>query len=179
MSREIDPENMTQDDVEYVRQRPSLRREFLMQGFGDPLDPDYEGLAEKPEEDESEEGKARREAEEAAKEREEAETREREARQAEADAAAAAAAEGGAGPDDSNKDPDSPVEPDELPESKQWTKSMDKADLEKVVQARNEDYEDDEQIVVEGTGKDGKVTKADLVSALEQDDRELAGDTGE
>lgn len=38
MSREIDPENLTEDDLEYINQRPMLRQEFIMQGYGDPLE---------------------------------------------------------------------------------------------------------------------------------------------
>lgn len=33
MARDIDPENMSSDDVEYVKQRPWLVREFEMQGY--------------------------------------------------------------------------------------------------------------------------------------------------
>jgi hypothetical protein len=58
MSREIDPDNLSADDVEYVRVRPMLRQEFIMQGYGDPLDPEYPGLNFDAEgdEDEDEEG---------------------------------------------------------------------------------------------------------------------------
>lgn len=44
MSRNIDPNALTPTDVEYIRVRPNLRREFLLQGLGDPLEPDYPGL---------------------------------------------------------------------------------------------------------------------------------------
>jgi hypothetical protein len=44
MSRSIDPNALTPLDVEYIRVRPNLRREFLLQGLGDPLEPDYPGL---------------------------------------------------------------------------------------------------------------------------------------
>jgi hypothetical protein len=181
MSREIDPENMTADDVEYVRQRPFLRREFIMQGLGDPLDPDYPGLVggepqETDEERELREAQEKREQEE----RELAEAREREeqarvaAEEAEADAANAEADElrksEAAEAEAAAADAGDPAF-EQLEESKQWNPSMKKAALEAVIEARNADYDEDEKIVVEGEG-----TKADLVRALEQDDRELAGE---
>lgn len=44
MSKQVDPDNLSEDDVEYIRQRPTLRREFMLQGLGDPLSDDYPGL---------------------------------------------------------------------------------------------------------------------------------------
>jgi hypothetical protein len=44
------------------------------------------------------------------------------------------------------------------------------ADLQALVDDRNADRDDDDVITVEGTGKDGKVVKTDLVAALEADD---------
>lgn len=52
---------------------------------------------------------------------------------------------------------------------------MNVADLEAEVEARNDDREDDDFLVVEGTGKDGKVLKKDLVAVLEADDAASAG----
>ena len=54
MSKAIDPHYMSEDDVEYVRQRPNLRREFILQGFGDPLEEDYPGLISNQDVDEEE-----------------------------------------------------------------------------------------------------------------------------
>lgn len=42
MSREIDPYNISEDDKTYISQRPGLRQEFILQGFGDPLSDDYD-----------------------------------------------------------------------------------------------------------------------------------------
>lgn len=44
MSRQLDPEALDEQDVAYIKDRPMIRREFVMQGFGDPLDPEYPGL---------------------------------------------------------------------------------------------------------------------------------------
>lgn len=166
MSREIDPHNMTADDVIYVQQRPSLRREFIMQGFGDPLDPDYPGLVEKAEPSETDEAREAREAAEA--EVAEAEAKAREAQEAELAAQRNAATEGGSGPDDANHDGD--LDEDDLPENKRWNKSMSNAELEAVIEARNADYGDDEQIEPDSD------KKKDLIAALEQDDEELLGE---
>lgn len=54
MSKEIDPNDLSKDDVEYIRQRPNLRREFVLQGFGDPLESDYPGLNFSPDQEEEE-----------------------------------------------------------------------------------------------------------------------------
>lgn len=43
MSKEIDPSYLSEDDIVYISQRPSLRREFILQGLGDPLDENYPG----------------------------------------------------------------------------------------------------------------------------------------
>lgn len=109
MSRQLDPENLTEDDVEYVRVRPLLRQDFIRQGYGDPLDPEYPGLVSSDSED------------------------------------------------------------DEDEETSNYS-SMDKAELEAEVESRNEDRLDEDKIVVEGTGSGGKVTKKDLLAALEADD---------
>lgn len=47
-------------------------------------------------------------------------------------------------------------------------------ELQAEVDKRNADREDDDLIEVTGTGKDGRVLKADLVAALEADDAENA-----
>lgn len=152
MSREIDPNNMTADDVIYVQQRPTLRREFIMQGFGDPLDPNYPGLVEKPEQSETDAAREEREAAE-----KEAETAEAKARQAQEEELAAqrAAADG-------------PDEDEDEDDGKSWNESMTKAELKAVIAARNADYDEDEQIEPDGDNK------SDLIAALEQDDEELA-----
>lgn len=54
MSRQLDPSALDEQDVAYIRDRPFIQREFIMQGFGDPLSRDYDGLTfEYPEEDEA------------------------------------------------------------------------------------------------------------------------------
>lgn len=47
---------------------------------------------------------------------------------------------------------------------------LQKADLEREVERRNAGRVDDSLIVVEGTGRGGSVTKADLEAALQADD---------
>lgn len=42
MSREIDPMDLSERDIAYIKQRPMLRREFILQGYGDPLSEDYD-----------------------------------------------------------------------------------------------------------------------------------------
>lgn len=43
MSRDINPEALTKDDLLYIEARPNLRQEFILQGLGDPLEQDEEG----------------------------------------------------------------------------------------------------------------------------------------
>lgn len=38
MSRHIDPENLSYEDLLYIAQRPTLRAEFALQGLPDPLE---------------------------------------------------------------------------------------------------------------------------------------------
>lgn len=47
MSREIDPHYITPEDVEYLKQRDLLVKEFDLQGYGDPLSEDYPYLVDK------------------------------------------------------------------------------------------------------------------------------------
>lgn len=60
--------------------------------------------------------------------------------------------------------------PDSGPEVSAWNETMKKAQLQEVIDQRNENREEDQQIVPEGD------KKADLVAALEADD-ELANET--
>ena len=53
MSRQLDPEALDKDDVAYIKDRPFIRREFEMQGYGDPLSPDYPGLTFDPSDSDS------------------------------------------------------------------------------------------------------------------------------
>lgn len=62
--------------------------------------------------------------------------------------------------------PGTEEEDDEVLPYDEWSK----AELEAELDRRNEARDEDSQIVVEGTGKDGNVLKADLVLALEADD---------
>lgn len=153
MSRQIDPYRLDPDDLEYLKQRPLLVQEFVMQGFESPLivemvegpngkqisslvvNPAYPHLVD-------EEGNK-------------------------------------ISPDESEDEPDEPEdggdnEPTpwaltDLPEAQQWSEDDNKAELEKVVGQRNSFREDpDTHIVVGGTGK-----KADIVDALSKDDEYL------
>lgn len=184
MSRYIDPSNMSPEDVVYVMTRPTLLREFQMQGLGDPTVEDYEGhdfdwstyfdekgqLRPEPLETESEEARAAREAAEAQdaadkaalEAKQKADEERAEAERAEAERLAAEAAEAAAEGED------------ELPAEKQWNEDMTKAQLDAVIAARNADYDDDEQI-----GKPEKDNKQSRIDLLVQDDKELAGDEDE
>lgn len=44
MSKDIDPNYISPDDLLYIRDRENLRQEFILQGYGDPLDEKYPGL---------------------------------------------------------------------------------------------------------------------------------------
>lgn len=136
MSRQIDPENLSNDDKVYILHRPSLRREFILQGYGDPLEGFDPKAPEEPEEDDLSES-------------------------------VSGSVEG------STQQPSDTVEEEDDEEddpAKQWNTDMTNAELQAVIDARNADYEDDEKITPEGKNK------ADLIAALETDDRELAGD---
>lgn len=61
------------------------------------------------------------------------------------------------------------TDPGADPEANDWGSKSAK-DLQAEVDRRNDEREDDAAIVLNGTGKDGKVVKADLVAALEADD---------
>jgi hypothetical protein len=37
MSKQIDPTNLSDDDKEYIKQRPWIRDEMILQGYDDPL----------------------------------------------------------------------------------------------------------------------------------------------
>lgn len=37
MSKSLDPNDLSQDDIEYIKQRPWLREEMILQGYDDPL----------------------------------------------------------------------------------------------------------------------------------------------
>lgn len=185
MSREIDPHNMGPEDVEYVRQRPSLRQEFVMQGLGDPLSKDYPGrnedLFEDTDSDTQDAGATgpspqeadrlrqqeadaqeaeRRSAEEARLAREAAEEAEQKARELEDLPNGGRSEDGGSGATE---------EAFELTPEQRWTKDMNKAELLSVIEARNEDYEGDDKIDV-----GSKPTKTELINLLETDDEELA-----
>jgi hypothetical protein len=77
------------------------------------------------------------------------------------DAEVEAAAKANAPLDGEPSDDDGDVEPYE-----EWSV----IDLEKEVATRNADRAEDDKIVVDGTGSNGNVVKADLVKALENDD---------
>lgn len=175
MSKYIDPEAMSPEDVEYVRQRPSLLREFKLQEIGDPTVKGYEGhdfdwdtyydedgkLRPEPLDGESDEAREAREAREAQEASEKAAREAAEKAEADRIEAERLAAEQEA------------AQEEELPAEKQWNSDMTKKELDAVIAARNADYDDDEQIVV------AKDDKASRIAALEQDDKELAGDEDE
>jgi hypothetical protein len=175
MSKYIDPEHMSPEDVIYVRQRPTLLREFDLQGLGDPTKEGFEGHDFNWSTYFDENGNLREEALDEDNE--------------DPDEPSGYDVDGF--PDGFSKPkPDNwsdmsdeekrefvygsaTEEEDELPEEKRWNPDMTKAQLDAVIAARNADYDDDEQITI---AKDDKQSRID---ALQQDDAELAGDDDE
>lgn len=155
MSKYIDPENMSPEDVVYVQQRATLRREFELQGLGDPTVKGYEGHDFDWDSHFDENGKFRDEPIEPEPEPNEPNEPNEPADDGEADEA-----------DEDGEE--------ELPVEKQWSPDMTKAQLDAVIEARNADYDDDEKI-----GKPEKDNKQSRIDLLEQDDAELAGDEDE
>jgi hypothetical protein len=146
MSKNIDPDYMTEDDLAYVRDRPTLQQEFILQGYGDVLAQDadgnytYAGLVDKDGEYINGSGPNKDDSE------------------GEVD-------DGG----------DTNVQ-SSMPENEQWTDEMDKEALQAVIDARNENREPDGDfyINVNGTGSNGAVKKSDLSDALREDDTRVA-----
>lgn len=167
MSRQVDPNNLTADDVEYIRQRPGLRQEIIAQGFGDPLSENYEGLEDAKFRDPADIADVGALREQVVSLQGELQERDEEIgrltnRVSELEDAANQQQEKPSGDDNE--------EPVGLPESKQWDSGMTKSELRAVIDARNSDYEDDEKIEPSEDKKDA------LVAALTQDDKELAGE---
>lgn len=127
MARQIDPFAMTEADVAYVRVRPMLRREFIMQGLGDPLDPDYEYLVLGDEEPDEEEDESSSNPEGETPEEPDEET----------------------GDDDETEDDESEEESEESVDYDE----MSKKDLEALINKRNEGRDEGDLIKPEGRNK--------------------------
>lgn len=148
MSKNIDPMHVSVEDLPYIQDRPFLRREFVLQGYGDPLEQDEDGdytythLYDKND------------------------NRVNEGSDDEPD---------GADPTLEGEG-DSPNIQETLPEDQQWEDQMKKAELEDVIDARNEDRDPDGEwyINIVGSGSSGDVVKDDLLNALRNDDLRIA-----
>lgn len=64
---------------------------------------------------------------------------------------------------------------DDVPPYEEWEVPA----LQREIAERNADRDEDSQIVPDGTGKDGRLKKSDLVRALDADDEATSGDTNE
>jgi hypothetical protein len=150
MSKYVDPENLSPEDVEYIKQRPPLRQEFILNGFGDPLDPEYPGLNFDPSElddsDDSDDSEATSPASDGDTENpDDADTE-----------------------DDEDEEDEAP-DPIELSDEQKWDQSMSKSNLEQVVEARNSDRDPESDWYITPSGSN----KGDLVSALQADDSRI------
>lgn len=128
MSREIDPDNLTDDDVQYLVQRPFIRDEMVRQGYPDP----FENL--------------------------EVDEDPMEARVVSTETTT----EGTDGGDEAPDDYDS------------WKKAELLAEVEK----RNEERDEENKVVVNGTTKESLVyaLRADDQGAFEDDDNPVSGE---
>lgn len=146
MSKAIDPHYMSEDDVEYVRQRPNLRREFILQGLGDPLDEDYPGLISNQDVDEEESDGSGDDSNPDNPDN----------------------PDGDDGEEDEDEDEDK--EPITLDESEQWEPEMKNAELATVISRRNEGRDPESDWFIQPEGD----KKGQMIAALEADDQRIA-----
>lgn len=146
MSKAIDPHYLSEDDIVYIQQRPQLRREFILQGLGDPLDEDYPGRisnqtdGEQPPSGDGDDNDPDNDPDNP-----------------------------DAGDGDDEEDEGEDNEPIELSEDEQWDKDTSKSGLERVIEARNEGRNEESEWFIRPTGSN----KPDLVAALEADDQRI------
>ena len=158
MSKAIDPHYMSEDDVEYVRQRPNLRREFILQGFGDPLEEDYPGLISNQDVDEEEpDGSG-----------DDSNPDNPDGSDSGSEPEGSSGSDGDDG--DGEEDEDEDEEPITLDESEQWEPEMKNAELATVISRRNEGRDPESDWFIQPEGD----KKGQMIAALEADDQRIA-----